>query len=180
MSSILHLRPKWQWERLGYRVKKNAVGILAPHIPTSEKNLHIRRVRLFDETQVYLADDAIMPERQKYKPLDHELLFWMRRVFTVGEKPRRGRPQIHARQMDKYKLKFRQGMIDDDFKEVAPRRRVIYPAQGLGLGRKKKQASERRCEACGKTLAAKRGDAKYCGSACRKWASRMGVTDKCK
>ena len=172
---IVWLRTRWEWARRGKRVKPGCTGLLVPFVPTRPENLHIRSVRLFSSDEVTEERLPLMlTEQQRYKPL--ETFAWARLVYFKDNR-RPGRPRWRARFMDKYWFVPVKGMKDHDFDNVAPRVRVIYPAQGTGTRHKKSQ-SERPCQACSKPFMAKREDAKYCGPACRKWASRR-VTDNC-
>jgi hypothetical protein len=72
--------------------------------------------------------------------------------------------------MDRQGWVTRDNKNEEDWSTTAPHRTVIYPPS-LFKGRGK-DPEERRCAACERLFEAKRRDAKYCGAACRKWATR--------
>jgi hypothetical protein len=162
---------KTVWSKLGLQPKVGARPMMLPFIATSKKNRHIKNVQTFASTDVEPKRLPELPGR--YKPYERRKHFvWYRQGYGAA------RNQLQ-RMMDMYWWTPPIGPMNSsagDFDVVAPRTKVIYPPS-LFKGRKV-EIKEKVCIACDKVFKAKRKDAKYCGTACRKWASRR-VTDNC-
>ena len=168
-------RTREGWRRIGMRVKRGAEGELLPFVPTEAANLHIKRIRVFQHREVEQNGNRRsqrMPDKQRYKPLGHDALWFHRQVYYKGEPPRRGRPRKRPSVMDAYWFVPVPIVDYKDYKNIAPRRTVIYPAQGLGVNRRPKDRQTKECAVCGADFIAKRADARCCSPKCRKVLSR--------
>jgi hypothetical protein len=186
---VVILRTRQEWRKQGREVKPKAEGWLVPFVPSKENNLHIRRVRIFSEADLSplkrsAKPDAAVTRRCKGFTSIEELhgrgpillpkQFWSRLIFCRPTVPGAARNK-QGRFIDRYWFVYNPNLTWDQGKIVPDRRYVIYPPSLFkkDLLRLARLDTDRKCKACGKTFQAKRKDAKFCGTGCRKWASRQ-------
>jgi hypothetical protein len=151
------LRTRLEWAARGLFPKSNAVPILVPFRPGV-------RQQKFTRKDVAPKVHADLPGG--YEP-------YIRTNFRVNFRQGFGAARNkQERFMDRWRWTppSKYGMTKDDWDVVAPKRKIIYPPS-IFKGRKV-GIHQNICIACDKPFQSKRKDAKYCGVACRKWASR--------
>jgi hypothetical protein len=136
------------------------------------------------KTRLYYASTDVIPapnlsESVRYPKNQFNYLYFRHVFHRQGTGAARTKPE---RMMDKYwyvpvptdRFTSIEHMDGEHNNVIPPKTRIIYPASIFKHEIKEAEGgiTEHICRACEKPFPAKRSDAQFCGTACRKWWNR--------